>query len=77
MSPGDRFVAASVSTERKFVVGDRTDLFRSEGFIGSYAPHDVSDDGRAFLLLERRQPQVPTLRVTRNWYEEFRDREQD
>ena len=74
----DQLIAASVTTEPTFRVTDRTNILRSEGLEGNFAPqYDVTADGRRFVLFERVPEEEPTLLVTQNWYEEFRAREQD
>ncbi len=53
-------------------------LFERPGF--GPLNYDVSADGR-FLMVEPIEPEgeppKPSIRITQNWYEEFRDREQD
>ena len=77
-------MAVSVSTEQGFVLGQPERLFESEdlGTRNSYsAPrYDVSADGQRFLTLapvDDEDAPPPVIRVVQNWYEEFRDREQD
>ena len=45
----------------------------------NHALFDVSVDGRRFLLPEvvGTEGPEPSIRVVQNWYEQFRDREQD
>ena len=45
-----------------------------------FARYDVSADGRRFVLpapVDEEAEQEVSIRVVENWYEEFRDREQD
>ena len=64
--------------------GSPTELFEHPGLRNSFniPNYDVSLDGQRFILPEpvgyeeTEAPQV-TIRVVENWYEEFRDREQD
>ena len=46
-----------------------------------HAPYDVSADGQRFILAEPVEEgadaPAPSIRVVMNWYEEFRDRQQD
>ena len=80
---GQTLVAVSVSSGSSFSVGSATRLFEHpglrEGF--NYAPYDVSADGQRFILAapvgEGAEAPEPSIRVVQNWYEEFRDREQD
>ncbi len=69
---GDGLMAVEYATEPTFRVTKRTTLFplRTRSFA-------VAPDGESFVLLEPYEEDKPTLRVTQNWYEEFRDRERD
>ena len=76
---GDTLVTTAVSTEPTFTTGTTTPLFQRASF-GSGGPYDVSADGQRFVVVESLEPvqaEPPSIRVTENWYEEFRDREQD
>jgi Tol biopolymer transport system component len=76
---GSTLVAVSVSTDPSFSVGSVTRLFKHPRLTKSWYPHyDVSADGRRFVIAEPVGgiPE-PSIRVVENWYEEFRDREQD
>lgn len=79
---GATLVAVSVSSGPAFSAGSVARLFEHLSLTGSYYPqYDVSADGRRFILAESaglgsEAPQ-PSIRVVMNWYEEFRDREQD
>ncbi len=76
-------LAVSVSSGSSFSVGSATRLFEHTGLLpgGNYAPYDVSADGQRFILAEpvgegADAPEL-SIRVVMNWYEEFRDREQN
>ena len=76
---GRTLVAVAVKTRPNFSVGLATRLFQSDYFRPSDShTYDVSADGQRFVIpdsVEGAEP--PTIRVVQNWYEEFRDREQD
>ena len=80
---GETLVAVSVSSGSSFSVGSATRLFEHPGLRRgfNYAPYDVSADGQRFILAEPvgagADAPEPSIRVVENWYEEFRDREQD
>lgn len=76
---GDTLVAVKVATTPTFSVGSKEKLFRSDSFLGSYLPqYDVTADGQRFVVAGRLDEDRPAaIRVVQNWYEEFRDREQD
>ena len=77
---GNTLLAVAVNTEPTFSLGRTSRLFESPGFrISQWSPrYDVSADGQQIVV---REPLVEgvqsTIRVVQNWYEEFRDREQD
>ena len=56
-----------------------TQLFASPGLVGgSMANYDVSEDAKVFVLGEPLDAvRAPAIRVVQNWYEDFRNREQD
>ena len=76
-------MAVSVSSGSSFSVGLATRMFEHPGLRSGfdYAPYDVSADGQRFILAEPvgegADAPEPSIRVVMNWYEEFRDREQD
>jgi serine/threonine protein kinase/Tol biopolymer transport system component len=76
-------MAVSVSTEQGFILGKPERLFESEDLQRrAYAApdYDVSADGQRFLTTapaDDENAAPPAIRVVQNWYEEFRDREQD
>ena len=75
---GDQLVAAKVSTEPSFRVEAYEELFRSQGLVGHSMPmYDISPDGKRIILLDPVPLEDPTLRVSQNWYEEFRERKQE
>ena len=81
---GQTLVAVSVSTVGEFSTGSPKSLFRlpGQGDIGldiAYQ-YDVSADGQRFVVIEDvedEQASRPSIHIVQNWYEEFRDREQD
>ena len=79
---GRAVVAVDVSTEEEFSVGTATRLFDILPATRSAASYDVSPDGQQFLVrlpryVDDSEQAKPKIRVVENWYEEFRDREQD
>ncbi len=80
---GDTMIAVSVSTRPGFSVGKPARLFQNPTLpwtlTGFAVRYDVSPDGERFVL---REPvgsgdSPPAIRVVENWFEEFRDRDQD
>ncbi len=78
---GETLMAVSVSTENGFQAGSPRPLFRHAGFGTRPATNfDVSADGQRFLVVESLGEEAEgqqAIHVVQNWYEEFRDREQD
>ncbi len=80
---GQTLVAVSVSSGLSFSVGSATRLFEHPGLRPgrNYAPYDVSADGQRFILAEPvaegADGPEPSIRVVMNWFEEFRDRQQN
>ena len=77
---GDTLMAVEVTTTPAFsVVGAARKLFTDkQAFGGRGQRYDVTPDGQRFVVVETLQePPPPVIRVVLNWYEEFRDREQD
>ena len=74
-------MAVPVQTSGDFVRGPAEELFSHESFSVMTNPrqtYDVSADGEKFLVLERSGDSARTaLRIVQNWYEEFRERQQD
>ncbi len=79
---GDQLMAVSVSMAQGFSPGTPKPLFRDR-WLRSTRPdqlYDVSADGQRFVLreaVEGASDKPPAIRVVQNWYEEFRNREQD
>ena len=78
----DQLMAVSVSTTQGFSPGTPKLLFRDQWLRSPFPKqrYDVSPDGRRFVLreaVEGATGKPPAIRVVMNWYEEFRDREQD
>ncbi len=74
-------MAVRVSSAEEFSFGRAKKLFAHPGLEGELWDYDVRPDGR-FLLIEPadagdsdRNP--PSIYIVENWYEEFRDREQN
>ena len=81
---GRTLMAVSVSTEGEFSAGSPIELFEHPGLTrgSDRSSYDVSLDGRKFLLAtpvgyDPTQASQRAVRVVQNWYEEFRDREQN
>ena len=76
---GDTLVAVSVTTKPSFSIGATRRLFDAQdAFDGRGQQYDVSADGQRFVMVETLDEHPATvIRVVQNWYEEFRDREQD
>ena len=80
--PRRTLVAVSVALTPSFSVGPAMRLFEDPS-LGSGEPptYDVSADGQRFVTTERLEDPEPrpppAIHVVENWYEEFRDREQD
>ena len=72
-------VAAQVTADSSFSIGDREVLFDlDEQFLinpnEQYALYDVSHDDQAFMTFRRIQEVVPELIVVENFFEELRRR---
>ena len=77
---GNTLMAVAVNTEPTFSLGRTSRLFESPGFrITQWSPrYDVSADGQRVVVREPLVEGVQSnIRVVQNWYEEFRDREQN
>ena len=78
---GETLMAVEVTTEPEFRIGKPERLFSDPNLVASPSNYDVAADGR-FVVIEEvidessDQPK-PAIHITENWYEEFRDREQD
>jgi Tol biopolymer transport system component/predicted Ser/Thr protein kinase len=78
----DKLMAVPVSTDQRFTRGTPKLLFRSSWLRSNYPKqrYDISADGQRFVLREAVEATLYTPRVIHvvlNWYDEFRDREQD
>ncbi len=78
---GNALMAAKVTTTPSFAVGEVRGLFDDPYLGRSSWDYDVSEDGR-FVMVEEIVPEgesrrKPSIHITQNWYEEFRDRKQD
>ena len=80
----ETLVATSVSSGPTFEVGSTTRLFEHPRMIRGIRvwnpTYDVSADGQFFVVVEdidTTEERSPLIHVVQNWYEEFRDREQD
>ena len=71
---GDLLVSWKVGTTPSFTKGEKTALFRSDAFLGSFLPqYDVSRDGQRFVVAEPVPVEdKPVIRVVLNWIDEFR-----
>ncbi len=78
-SRAQTLVAVAVTTKPDFSVGDATRLFPSDYFPGGdWHSYDVSAGGQRFVVIDSVEgTELPAIRVVMNWYEDFRDREQD
>ena len=77
---GTAMIAVPVSMSPSFSPGQPTRLFDAGALeAGTTLPgYDVSPDGQQFIIAQPvGDPPQPSIRVVQNWYEEFRDREQD
>lgn len=75
-------MAVSVSTEGSLQLRRPKRLFESEDLRSSrrHATYDVSPNGERFLTAtpaEQGANSDPVIRTVQNWYEEFRERDQD
>ena len=77
----DTLMAVAVATTPSFTSGAVTRLFQDANLLGiGDFRYDVSADGRRFILKEPvagTEEKPPSIHIVQNWYEEFRDREQD
>ena len=79
---GSTLVAVSVSTAPELSVGSATRLFEHPTLVGGlgglYPHYDVSENGQQFVFAEPvGEVKEPSIQVVQNWYEEFRDHDQD
>ena len=74
-------MAVAVSTSPALTVSRPESLFSSP-LLGGFLFYDVTPDGERFILTEALgadsgEGAAPVIREVQNWYEEFRDREQN
>ena len=77
---GDTLMAVAVATTPSFTSGAVTRLFQDASLPGTVHRYDVSADGRRFVLTEPvggAEEKPPSIHIVENWYEEFKDRQQD
>ena len=77
---GRTLMAMPVETSPDLKLGAASPLFSSAGLPWTPAQavrYDVSRDGERFVVVESLEQGSKTIRLVENWYEEFRDREQD
>ncbi len=80
---GETLMAAPVSTSPTLTVGSPEVLFSASGLTfnqGTAYGYDLTPEGDKFITWETVEADTdaqPVIRVVQNWYEEFRDREQD
>ena len=78
---GDVMMAVPVTTRPSFQVGQAKRLFRhahTGAHFSTFPRYDVSPDGQRFLVIEPVGDHPdPSIIVVQNWFEEFRDREQN
>ncbi len=77
---GATIVSVAVSTEADLAVGAATRLFQFLPSTQTWPNYDISPDGERFIVTgvqSEDSGELPKIRVVENWYEEFRDREQD
>ena len=75
----DTLITASVTASPSFSVGAAERLFTDPNlaFFTPLQMYDVSADGQRFVLVDNTEDPQYTIHVVQNWYEEFRNREQD
>lgn len=71
-----------VSPEPGFTLGQPQKLFEAADQISPYSnpSYGVSTDGQRFVTIApatKKRRRSPRIHVVQNWYEEFRDREQN
>ena len=80
---GDTLMAVEVTSAPNFSPGEVRPLFNDANLVPANANqvmYDVAAEGQRFVLtaaVESEQSNTPSIHVVQNWYEEFRDREQD
>jgi hypothetical protein len=80
---GSTLMAVPVSGGSTLSPGLAKRLFESSAFLSAgprmATKYDISPDGRRFLLAEEVEEELPPVRVrvVQNWFEEFRDQQED
>ena len=77
---GDTLMAVSVTTSPAFSVGAAQPLFEDRAVLGGRGQlYDVTPDGQRFVVVETLgdADTGQAIHVVENWYEEFREREQE
>ena len=81
---GETLISVAVSTTQGFSAGSAKSLFEHPGLdAGGSSTFDVSADGQRFVVVEDveseegEQAKPPSIHIVENWFEEFKDREQD
>ncbi len=77
---GDTIIAVEVTTRPAFSFGSAKRLFSSPSLVEQWRhpAWDVSADGERFVLIEPVGDPLPAaIRGVQDWFEEFRDPEQD
>ena len=81
---GETLISVAVSTTDGFSAGSAKPLFKHPGLgRGTSSTFDVSADGQRFVVVEDlesedgEQARPPSIHIVENWFEEFKDREQD
>ena len=70
-------VSVPIITGSTFSVGSPTTLFDHPSLARRWSPQYDTVDAERFLLAEPLEEAQAQIRVVLNWYEEFRDRDQD
>ena len=77
-------MSVPVSTMDGFSAGSAKPLFEHPGLGGGISStYDVSADGQRFVVVEDveseegEQAKPPSIHIVENWFEEFKDREQN
>ena len=81
---GETLMSVPVSTMDGFSAGSAKPLFEHPGLGGGISStYDVSADGQRFVVVEDveseegEQAKPPSIHIVENWFEEFKDREQN
>ena len=80
---GETLMAVAVSTTEGLSAGSVEPLFEHSGLRGASSTYDVSPDGQRFVVVEDveseegKEAKPPSIHIVENWFEEFKDREQD